>query len=43
MESLWENIVYGTPAFAPLLFSNLALLAFVGLWGLEATPVSEAS
>ncbi len=35
MNSLWENIVYGTPAFAPLLFSNLALLAFVGLWGLE--------
>jgi len=41
MDSLWENIVYGTPAFAPLLFCNLALLALVGLWGLEATPVSE--
>ncbi|MCH7666701.1 MAG: hypothetical protein IH936_12320 [Acidobacteria bacterium] len=38
MERLWENIVYGTPAFAPLLFSNLALLALVGLWGLELYP-----
>ncbi len=38
MDSLWENIVYGTPAFAPLLFSNLALLAFVGLWGLGRYP-----
>ena len=32
--SLWEGIVYGAPLFAPLLFPNLALLAFIGLWGL---------
>ncbi len=38
MASLWENIIYGTPAFAPLLFSNLALLALVGLWGLGQYP-----
>ncbi len=33
--SLWEGIVYGAPVFAPLLFPNLAILAFIGLWGLE--------
>ena len=29
-----ERLVYGAPAFAPLLFSNLALLAGLGLWSL---------
>jgi len=37
MESLWDRIVYGAPAFAPLLFANLALLALIGLWALALT------
>lgn len=28
----WDNFVFGAPAMAPLLFPNLALLAFIGLW-----------
>jgi hypothetical protein len=28
----WDNFIYGAPALAPLLFPNLALLAFIGLW-----------
>ncbi len=28
---LWQQILYGAPAFAPLLFTNLALLALIGL------------
>lgn len=27
-----DNFIYGAPAFAPLLFPNLALLATLGLW-----------
>ena len=30
--SPWDNFVYGTPVLAPMLFPNLALLAFIGLW-----------
>ncbi len=30
--SLWENLIYGAPIFAPLLFANLALLGAIGLW-----------
>ncbi len=33
--SWFDNFVYGTPALAPLLFPNLALLAFIGLWSLR--------
>jgi hypothetical protein len=33
--SQFDNIVYGVPAMAPLLFPNLALLAFLGLWVLH--------
>jgi hypothetical protein len=29
---LWDRFVYGAPIFAPLLFADLALLAFLGLW-----------
>jgi hypothetical protein len=32
MTSLRDRFVFGTPAFAPLLFANLALLAIIGLW-----------
>ena len=41
MGSLWEGIVYGAPVFAPLLFPNLALLALIGLWGLESCNARE--
>lgn len=30
----WENFVHGAPAFAPLLFLDLVLLAGIGLWAL---------
>lgn len=30
--SLWDRFLYGAPAFAPLLFADLALLAVLGLW-----------
>jgi hypothetical protein len=30
--SKWDNFIFGAPALAPLLFPNLALLAFIGLW-----------
>jgi hypothetical protein len=32
--SLWENVIFTAPIFAPLLFVNLAVLAALGLWGL---------
>jgi hypothetical protein len=31
-ESIWDNLIYGPPVFAPLLFVNLALLGAIGLW-----------
>jgi hypothetical protein len=34
IKALWENIVYGAPVFAPLLFADLALLACLGLWAM---------
>lgn len=34
--SRFDNFVYGAPAMAPLLFPNLALLVFIGLWPLRA-------
>jgi hypothetical protein len=30
-SNLWQKFVFGAPAFAPLLFANLALLAAIGL------------
>jgi hypothetical protein len=33
--STFDNFVYGAPAMAPLLFPNLVLLAFLGLWALH--------
>jgi len=32
----FDNFVYGAPALAPLLFPNLVLLAFIGLWVLRS-------
>ena len=31
-QELVQNLIYGAPVFAPLLFPNLALLAIIGLW-----------
>jgi hypothetical protein len=30
--TLWDNTLYGASPLAPLLFPNLVLLAFIGLW-----------
>lgn len=32
--TLWASFLYGAPAFAPLLFDDLALLGLLGLWAL---------
>ena len=39
--SLLERFVYGAPAFAPLLFADLALLAAIGLWATVAARQAE--
>ncbi len=36
-ESIWDNLIYGPPLFAPLLFVNLALLGAIGLWEIVAS------
>jgi hypothetical protein len=33
--TLWASFLYGAPAFAPLLFADLAILGLLGLWALE--------
>jgi hypothetical protein len=33
-STLFARIVHGAPIFAPTLFCDLAVLAFIGLWGL---------
>jgi hypothetical protein len=33
---LWDALRYGPPVFAPLLFADLAVLAALGLWDLQA-------
>ena len=39
--SWWDNLVYGAPVLAPLLFPNLVPLAFIGLWRLfQLMPAS---
>ena len=35
-KNLFEKVVHGAPVFAPLLFPNLAILAWIGLWTLRA-------
>jgi hypothetical protein len=32
-----DRVIYGPPAFAPLLFADLALLAGIGMWSLRRT------
>lgn len=42
--SVWESFLYGAPAFAPLLFDDLAILGALGLWAqARAHPAAEAS
>jgi hypothetical protein len=45
--SLWDQIVFGAPVFAPLLFVDLAVLSVLGVWSLhaavESTAVAEAA
>jgi hypothetical protein len=39
MGTLWQKFLYGAPAFAPLLFADLATLAILALWALaRAVP-----
>ena len=39
--TLWEQIVYGAPVFAPLLFVDLAVLGGLGVWDLWAKLYGE--
>ena len=41
MGTLWENVIYGAPPFAPLLFPDMAILALIGLWSLGRTIPRE--
>jgi hypothetical protein len=36
--TLFERFVFGAPAFAPLLFADLAFLAALGLWSMLRAP-----
>jgi hypothetical protein len=35
LNFVYEKFVYGAPAFAPLLFADVAALALLGLMGVE--------
>ena len=37
LEGVSERFIHGAPAFAPLLFANLSLLAGLGIWELQAS------
>jgi hypothetical protein len=41
--SFFHDIVYGAPPMAPLLFPNLVVLGFIGLWSLLAHVPDEES
>ncbi len=44
LGTLWQKFLYGAPAFAPLLFADLATLAALGLWALaRAVPGAAPS
>ena len=38
-----DNFLYGAPVFAPLLFSNLALLGMIGLWDMRVRLAKRPS
>lgn len=40
---LLERFIFGAPAFAPLLFPNIALLAAIGLWATSARAPEAAA
>jgi len=40
--SLWQSFLYGAPAFAPLLFDDLAILGLLGLWAVAANREGDA-
>ncbi|EPX60879.1 hypothetical protein D187_001531 [Cystobacter fuscus DSM 2262] len=31
---LWDQLIFGAPIFAPLLFADISVLAAIGMWGL---------
>lgn len=37
--NVWERFLYGAPIFAPLLFPNLAVLALIGIWGVNRSSL----
>lgn len=39
--TLWASFLYGAPAFAPLLFDDLAILGLLGLWSLGANAAES--
>lgn len=39
----FDNFIYGAPPMAPLLFPNLVLLGFIGLWRLRIVGIQAAS
>ncbi|WP_337174119.1 hypothetical protein [Paludisphaera sp.] len=39
--TLWASFLYGAPAFAPLLFNDLALLGLLGIWALAVNRNGE--
>jgi hypothetical protein len=41
MTTVRDRFVFGAPAFAPLLFASIALLALVGLWACGSSLVEE--
>ncbi len=43
VESLRDRFVFGAPIFAPLLFADIAILALLGLWCLDAAANSEVA
>jgi hypothetical protein len=40
--TLFDNIVFGAPVLAPLLFPDLVLLSFIGMWALMRHLTAEA-
>jgi hypothetical protein len=42
LGTLWAKFLYGAPAFAPLLFADLAALAILALWALARAAPGEA-
>lgn len=41
--NVWEAFLYGAPAFAPLLYPNIAVLGAIGLWAAGLTSCHRAA